>query len=170
MKYERLTKRGMDWHDDVQCDDEKIYNRLAELEDKIECGELVDVKETHIIPISRGSGKSSKRLEVVDVLAKYENGTLVELPCKVGDTVYVLREDCFGEDNYKTKCHIAEGFVKKIYINKTNEIFLQIISWVSGRAWSKDSRNYKISTFGKAVFLTKAEAEAKLRELKEKEV
>ena len=42
MKYERLTKKGLDWRSDVQCDDEKIYNRLAELEDKIENGTLRD--------------------------------------------------------------------------------------------------------------------------------
>lgn len=49
MEYKRLTKRGLDWRSDVQSDDEQIYNRLAELEDKI------------------------------------ENGTLIDLPCKVGD-------------------------------------------------------------------------------------
>ena len=96
---------------------------------------------------------------------KIEQGTLIELPCKVGDTVYVLREDCFAEDNYKTKWHIAEGFIKKIYINTKNEIFLQIISWVSGRAWSKDSRNYKVKTYTKTVFLTREEAEKRLEEI-----
>ncbi len=97
---------------------------------------------------------------------KIENGTLIELPCKVGDTVYALREDSFAEDNYKIMWHIAEGFVKKIYLNKKNETFLQIISWVDHKSWSKDSRNYKVTTFGQTVFLTKAEAEKKLEELK----
>lgn len=67
MKDERLTERDRYWKDEelwtaaqeptvaptVEEIDE-IYNRLAELEDKI------------------------------------ENGTLVELQCKVGDTVYII--------------------------------------------------------------------------------
>jgi hypothetical protein len=90
MKYERVTLEYQ--FDCSRCEDRqctkdgfccdetfcKTYNRLAELEDKIERGELVDVKENHLIPISRGSGKSSKQLETIEILTKYENGTLVE--------------------------------------------------------------------------------------------
>ena len=50
MKYDRLTFNKDYYGDTIDFDD--LYNRLAELEDKI------------------------------------ENGTLVELPCKVGDMVY----------------------------------------------------------------------------------
>ena len=50
MKYQRITQRRetplvmSQWSGD--CHSLKIYNRLAELEDKIESGELCDRKET----------------------------------------------------------------------------------------------------------------------------
>lgn len=42
-KYKRLTIKGADWFVDVQCDDEKIYERLVELEDKIEDGTFIEL-------------------------------------------------------------------------------------------------------------------------------
>lgn len=104
-EYKRLTKKGLDWESDVQCDDEKIYNRLAELEDKI------------------------------------ENGTLIELTCKVGDTVYQTE----GVRVYESK---IKGLIydKGIYYDCGYFAFDE-------------------TAIGEVVFLTKAEAEAKLREL-----
>lgn len=134
------------------ADDEEIYNRLAELEDKIERGELVDVKENHLIAISRGSGKSSKMLKAIEILTKYENGTLIELPCKVGDDFYYITMiwDFSGKfigEMYKAK---VEGF----YVS---DGFIQI----------EDDEIFNYHAYGEEAFLTKAEAEAKLRELKE---
>lgn len=86
MKYKRLTERtgkSIGIKETSTNDNMSIWNainRLAELEDKIERGELVDVKENHLIAISRTSGKSSKQLEAIEILTKYENGMLVELP------------------------------------------------------------------------------------------
>lgn len=69
---------------------------------------------------------------------KIENGTLIELPCKVGDTVWEL--DLFSKQ-------------------KTREIkarnILQILHWIDDES------------FGKFLFLTKAEAEQRLKELKD---
>ena len=41
MKYERLTKKEEDWFDS-NIEDAEVYDRLAELENKIENGTLVD--------------------------------------------------------------------------------------------------------------------------------
>jgi hypothetical protein len=84
-----------------------VINRLAELEDKI------------------------------------ENGTLIELPCKVGDTIYFV-------NHYRTTPRIEEY---KVY----------------GFSFGKDGTMLNID-FGafisvNDVCLTKAEAEAKLKEL-----
>ena len=103
------------------CTDKNCYeimkNRLAELEDKI------------------------------------TDGTLVELPCKVGDTVYEVFKD------HKPP-FIKETTIEKIVI--------------TGKGFKlRLSRNsvYEtaISSLGKTLFLYKAEAEAKLKELREKE-
>jgi hypothetical protein len=138
MKYERLTDRN--WK---EFDTSEMYKRFAELEDKIERGELVDVKENHLIAISRASGKSSKQLKTIEILAKYENGTLIELPCKVGDTVYQF--DNGGE--------IYEMFILSITIY-SNKIYYETIGV-----------DFDNTAIGESIFLTKAEAEAKLKEL-----
>jgi hypothetical protein len=101
--------------EDMTACDEEILNRLAELEDKI------------------------------------EKGTLIELPCKVGDTVYVFDSDKNGE----TK--ISEEIVKDYSIDSNGFSVL-----VQEREYT-----YFLSKGGLGVdwFLTKAEAEAKLKEL-----
>ena len=155
MKYERLTKR---FRNSLMKPDVELMGtvqdgvfRLAELEDKIERGELVDTKENHLIAISRASGKSSKQLETIDILAKYEQGMLVELPCKVGDTVY------------KQYINEIESFRVTMICQKADKTFK--IRLTSDRY--KTSHDVLISELGKTVFLTKAEAEQKLKELED---
>ena len=123
MKYERLTEKRETplvmsmWGGTSK--ELKIYNRLAELEDKI------------------------------------ENGTLVELPCKVGDTVWCIYryEDCFGRitdyfiEQDKAQCFIFDEGKFKIFPSNYN---------------NRSEYYYKL----KDIVLTKAEAEAKLKELK----
>jgi hypothetical protein len=126
-----------------------VINRLAELEDKIERGELVDVKENHLIAISRTSGKSSKQLDAVDILAKYENGTLIELPCKVGDMVWEIIQSPNG--NFISKEIIGDYWITE--------------DGIVARTGFYSTDSIEIEEFGKTVFLTKAEAEQKLKEL-----
>ena len=136
MKYERMTKRDEHFGVIALCnscehrlngtctvDDDfghscigAIKNRLAELEDKI------------------------------------ENGTLIELPCKVGDTVYF--ETWLGGVNVGLKEHEVIGFN---------------LCAVSKRKPNPVPTELPLRDFGKSVFLSKSEAEAKLRELKEKD-
>ncbi|MGN0789056.1 MAG: hypothetical protein ACI4MY_03895 [Christensenellales bacterium] len=80
----------------------EVYNRLAELEDKI------------------------------------ENGTLLELPCKVGDTVY--HTDNVGDEIY-------EGKIKKIIYDLGYMAFDE-------------------TAIGTGIFLTKETVEAKCKEIK----
>jgi hypothetical protein len=154
MEYKRLTERvgrGVCVKETSSNDNKSIWNaieRLAELEDKIERGELVDVKENHLIAISRGNGKSYKQLETIEILTKYENGTLIELPCKVGDTVYCIYHN--GECDY----WIEEELVHDFILTNDGEIDIGTECRMIG----------KFYRYG--VFLTKSEAEAKLKELK----
>ena len=95
----------------------KIYRRLAELEDKI------------------------------------MNGTLIELPCKVGDRIWaILGNNIFGR---KVKSIVIRGDGYTIKTSNTN-------------GW-KDLEPYYNAEFGVIWFLTKAEAESKLKELQEKQ-
>lgn len=152
MKYERLTKRfiGGSPYTEI-AGNYDVLERLAELEDKIENGELVDVKENHLIATSRGSGKSSKRLEAIDILTKYENGTLIELPCKIGDDFWYIT----------MIWDISDKFIGEIYHAKVAGFYI-----ADGLIQIEDDVIFLYHNYGVDAFLSEGEAEQKLKELK----
>ena len=87
---------------------------------------------------------------LIEKLGKYEDleeqGRLIKLPCKVGDTIYGLH-----------KAMVCELDTEKIGISKM--LSGEILYLIDG--WELDKGD-----FGKTVFLTKAEAESKLKELR----
>jgi hypothetical protein len=122
-EYKRLTKQVFD---KVQgCEDKMtmngqslydLYNRLAELEDKI------------------------------------ENGTLIELPCNVGDTIYEVFK-------YNKPPFIQQTKVEKIIVTE------------KGLKLKLDRNSFyetSIASLGKTLFLTEEAAEARLKEFQEK--
>ena len=97
-----------------------------------------------------------------DLIDEIEQGLILKLPCKVGDTVYMPWE-------YDGVSGVAELTV--------NDIFLDLNIGSSSIQTNLESdvaeymRRYRYGLFefnevGKEIFLTKAEAEAKLQELK----
>lgn len=117
MKYERLTDKN--WRRRAyQFDD--IYNRLAELEDKIESGQAVILR------------------------------------CKVGDKVYqVVTDEGWKEYvvDWWNNTSVLPNFENSICYRATGEV-----------EWNKLFFNEL--DINKTVFLTKEEAEAKLKELR----
>lgn len=80
------------------------------------------------------------------IIEKLENKTLIELPCKVGDMIYRTAIE-YGE--------VWEWDIVEIQIKLDEFVFID------------DSENIFFETdIGKTVFLTKAEAEQKLREMR----
>ena len=91
---------------------------------------------------------------------KLENGTLIELPCKVGDTVYELIH-CISSTNQK-KYRIRQSTVKSIYYNQgENEESIVLIYVSVNRRLSVLNKK----AFGFSAFLTKEKAETRLKEL-----
>lgn len=117
MEYKRLTEqhsKGRCYYNEMDhIDVDEMYDRLAELEDKI------------------------------------ENGTLIELPCKAGDTVY-----------YET---FIDGQSRGIMPHEVIGLVLEVITKIDDFGCA----SVPIRDFGKNVFLTKAEAEQHLKELKD---
>ena len=119
MEYKRFTERvgkGISVKETSTNDNRSIWNaieRLAELEDKI------------------------------------ENGTLIELPCNVGDTVYEVFKD-----------HIPP-FIKETKIEKI------VITEKGLRLRLARNSFYEtaVSSIGKTLFFTSEEAEKRLKEL-----
>ena len=134
---ERLTK----WEDGSIT-----YNEKRELE----CGEYCD-------NCSQGAGNCKTVENMIKKLATYEDleeqGLLVRLPCKVGDTVYVkLSAYC------KTK--YAEAQVRDY------TYFISCGFCVVVTSEKFDKQSIPFSEFDKSIFLTREEAEKKLEELK----
>ena len=126
---------------------ESKYKRLTK--------EKSTTKNTKIVYNENGFAIMSK--ELVDMLLqdhnrlwelenKIENGTLIELPCKVGDKV-------FQTDGAR----IYQGEIQEITYTKEHTIFVA------------DTVCFDERAIGESVFLSESEAEAKLRELEGKE-
>lgn len=86
---------------------------------------------------------------IYDKLCEYEDaeeqGLLVRLPCKVGDTIYVI-------------------FDGKIWDGKVYHIsYSDYYGKITATAWVKQGISAAFEHFGKTVFLTRAEAEASLK-------
>ncbi len=93
--------------------------------------------------------------DMVKKLADYEDleeqGRLVKLPCKVGDTVY----------------GISMGKLISLTVNEISIFYMKGERVINVKCQNNDEfRNYVEREFGKTVFLTKAEAKAKLKELR----
>ena len=165
-EYERLTISEIRLDDDKRAKEFSIcgvtiydlYNRLVELEDKIERGELVENTVVTYLNMGRCNSKTliDKALKFDELKAKLENGTLIELPCKVGDAVWCIYryEDCFGRitdyfiEQDKAQCFIFDEGKFKIFPSNYN---------------NRSEYYYKL----KDIFLTKAEAEKRLKELQD---
>lgn len=104
-------------------------------------------------------------------LAEYEDleeqGKLLRLPCKVGTRIYKIvycldREFCgccLDDYGYGCKC--------EYYDDESDTCLNKIIENARYEIISKQFNFDMISNFGKTVFITKEEAEAKLREMEE---
>ena len=86
---------------------------------------------------------------VLKKLAAYEDleeqGLLVRLPCKVGDSVFII----VGKN-------VSKQGIRKIEISDNGIIFKT----------NRQKRIFNVAEFGKTVFLTREEAEKKLEDMK----
>lgn len=93
---------------------------------------------TFDLDITCQPSEAKKILKLAEKLKSYEDaeeqGRLIKLPCKVGDTVY----------------HVVQGRIVEV---SNVDLFFLLLSVAENR-------------FNNSVFLTKSEAEAKLKELR----
>ena len=150
-EYNRLTNK--DWKENYDIFEDVCCDTCAE-----DCGEC-----------ERNFNALVRLAELED---KIENGTLVELPCKAGDTVYVnedtWKDGIFFNHTYIERKFFVIGKVTSVRITK-NQILIRIKSNYQNNLYRYKTSNYPISAFGKTIFLTKAEAEARLKELQEEQ-
>ena len=99
----------------------------------------------------------NKVTNALNKLAEYEDleeqGLLLRLPLKIGDTVYSVTRDFISE-------------YKICSIEKYNEGFF--FNWKCEKGMYINIRGFTNHQIGKDVFLTKSEAEQKLKEMESK--
>lgn len=107
--------------------------------------------------VSRKCDNCEITTSICEKLGKYEDleeqGRLVKLPCKVGDTVYAI-----GFNNNKPI--IYESVVLRILITEKEIVFNVKVDEF------EINSQLKQSMFDRTVFLAKSEAESKLKELR----
>lgn len=105
--------------------------------------------------------------ELIDFVTDYEdaeeNGMLIHLPCRVGDTVYLIDHNICRNRKKPLKCIIDE-----FTVDHSNECYAVLNG--SGKAYyaMRRFRAVNIKDFGKTVFLTSEAAEQALKQMGEK--
>ena len=116
------------------------------------------------------TSEERKRLKTaLEKLANYEDleeqGLLVRLPCKVGDTVWVVTSpiNVFGYDEYDgdAEYEVYESFLSSVSYYASGEQF-RIYAKVTN---SFIAAYFRECDFGESIFLTREDAEKKLGEL-----
>lgn len=136
----------------------KKYERLKENIDTLRIH-----NERHI-PVLQLCDKTEYQLirdiisDLTELIEKIEDGTLIEFPCKVGDTVYCVYSYC--EDYAEIYC----GKIRCLSISQNGTKWFSVV-YDNGFA----PEHILDEDWGITVFLTKAEAEARLKELRGEE-
>lgn len=120
-----------------------------------------DGSATSIKPIADDKGFPNKfGSDVLTKLADYEDleeqGRLLKLPCNRGDKIYFIKS-AFSIAHFPIEAKITSI----CGVDCDNDVMYSSIT-----EYNKIDRRFKSSDIGKTVFLTKEEAEAKLKELK----
>ena len=103
--------------------------------------------------------KSFQKLKEYEDLE--EQGLLLRLPCKVGDTVW---DNDFGRTVGFEVTGFSFGDMNEDYCDGEVKVFNQIIVYYKNSKGSVTG-SFAVSEIGKTVFLTQAEAEQKLKEM-----
>lgn len=150
----------------IKACDRELENRRLTKKDKH--GKYVSKEHLSILC---NTFSSEHRLKaILNKLGEYEDaerqGRLIKLPCKVGDVVYVVTSpfNVFDDIEYdeNMKDEVYESYVSSITFYECGEqyrIYAKVTNHFIGAY-------FRECDFGKTVFLTKSEAEAKLKELR----
>lgn len=106
-----------------------------------------------------GYEAKSKLVEYLKELKAYkeaeEQGLLLKLPCKVGDTLYINNFRCCWQDEYEIPYEVGVLNIGMNEIHTYMEVLLD-----DGMIY-----HFNFSDIGKTIFLTKAEAEEALSKM-----
>mgnify|MGYP000006558195 FL=1 len=111
-----------------------------------------------------------KNQQLIDKLAAYEDaeeqGLLLRLPCKVGDTVWQIMISGMNRKEKKLLYGIYEATVTEVSVDFYRNLLISTIT----NDTKKCKNKVTVSAIGETIFLAREEAEAKLKEMEEKDV
>ena len=143
------------------CSQKQVWERLKRYEDTKRTPEQIEALEAAIMgkavaQITEFEGLPIARMR--ELAMADQEGRVVVLPFKVGDTIYAITQ-VFGGDGVYHK--ITEKKITGICGNTMNKV------WMVNRENSLEDR-FSPSEFGRTVFLTREEAEKALAEMEGK--
>lgn len=116
---------------------------------------------TFDLDITCQPSEARKILNLATKLKEYEDldeqGRLVKLPCKVGDVLYRVNK---GAKEPVIMMRVLQLYIKQLHKDRT------VIKIITINDDDMGESCYFLENIGKTVFPTKAEAEAKLKELR----
>lgn len=156
-EYERTLDDGelvsKEWHDEqvlhLQEENERLTEEL-EIEKHNHKATQWHFDNSYKEGVRLLEANKELRKQVKEYQDKIEQGTLIELPCKVGDTVWVV---CGDISQYK----ITEFWYDGVFFNFRGE----------NNEYVEEHKRFRFfdERIGKTVFLTREEAEKRLKEL-----
>lgn len=141
---------------DGDCSQRKVWERLKAYEDTgLEPNEIKKLNEEYVELTKMTYGPLHQ--EMGQWLLANMDGRLVVMPCKKGDTLFVLTWDSlFGIE--ETKCKSIS------IVNREDGPCSKIIARCVYDDWGGAVREFFPEDFGKTVFLTREKAESALAE------
>ncbi|HEX2957877.1 MAG TPA: hypothetical protein VHO70_13660 [Chitinispirillaceae bacterium] len=142
---------------DITCEKSEIL-KIQELGKRLKQYEDLDLEPSQLAEIDRLYQSKCEEVvalkkEVAEYQQKLADGRMVELPCKVGDFVYVLMQR-------NTVIEIVTGTVTNVSRFEDGVWYVEFSDlWL----------DVKFEDFGKTAFLTKEKAEQALKETKQSE-
>ena len=116
----------------------------------------------------KSDSSESNLTEIIEKLGNYEDaeeqGLLLRLPCKVGDTVWQIMISGMNRKEKKLLYGIYEATVTEVSVDFYRNLLISTIT----NDTKKCKNKVTISAIGETIFLDREEAEAKLKEMEEK--
>ena len=150
-----LNKALRDKNKELETLCNKTYEDLTKEIDRLES----ELEKAQINNINCDTELQYKEKRIAELEDKIENGTIIELPCKVGEKVYMPWQ-------YDGISDVATLTVKRLFVDDKC-ITTDLINDNSDFYKKYGFGVFMFDEIGAKVFLTKAEAEKKLEELKD---
>ena len=126
----------------------KTYNEM----DK----EIIKLLDMEGMPLSVYAARYIEKLQAENAELRARLNKAVELPCELGSPLYIIDETRDTDSWELNPCVTHKYYAAEVTVCENGDFLFQV----------ETSTSYKRLRFGEDIFTTRAEAEARLKELK----